>query len=133
MPRSPEAKARQAEYLKAYRQSYRTKRKRVNVTFTLAEYDALDDAARTMGETPTTFLHRLAVTALSGQPRLTKEDEARFDEFSRLIRGIANNLNQMARYSHATRGMLDEREIGYQLRYLEESVRKFLENGGGDG
>lgn len=131
MPRSPEAKARQSEYLKAYRKDYRTKRKRVNVTFTLEEYDALDRAAKVMGETATTFLHRLAVTALSGRARLSKEDEERFEAFVHVVRGIANNLNQMARYSNSMRGMLDEREVGYQLQYLEETVRQFLERGEG--
>jgi hypothetical protein len=60
---------------------------------------------------------------------LAKEEEAKVDEFVRVVRGIANNLNQMARYSNAMRGMLDEREVGYQLLHMEEVFRRFLTEG----
>lgn len=130
MPKSPDAKARQAEYLRSYRERYRTMRKRVNVTFTLEEYARLAEAAEAAGESETTFLHRVAVATLTDRPALSKADEERFGEFMRTVRGIGNNLNQMARYSNSMREMLDEREVGYQLQYLEETVRRFLSSGG---
>ena len=35
--------------------------------------------------------------------------------------------DQMARYSNTMRAMLDDREVGYQLRYMEDAFRAFLE------
>lgn len=130
MRKSPEAKAKQAEYLRAYRKTYRTQRKRVNVTFTLEEFAQLERSAQEAGETVTGFVHRMSVEALSGHRTLSKGDEERFSAFVRIIRGIANNLNQMARHSNTVRSVLDEREIGYQLEYLESATRELLARGG---
>jgi len=133
MPRSPEAKARQSEYLREYRKSYKGIRRRMTITLTNEEYERVCGEAKKHDEAPTSYLYRLAISALDNQPVLSHEAEEQARSFVHLIRGIANNLNQMARYSHTMRGMLDEREIGYQLQYMEEAYRKFLEGRGGKG
>lgn len=130
MPRTPEAKQRQAEYLRQYKKEHPPVGKRVNITLSESEYARLVEVASESGERPTTFLRNVALAALEGRRVLAKEEEAKVDEFVRVVRGIANNLNQMARYSNAMRGMLDEREVGYQLLYMEEVFRRFLANGG---
>lgn len=130
MPRTPEAKQRQAEYLRQYKKEHPPVGKRVNITLSESEYARLVEVASESGERPTTFLRNVALAALEGRRVLAKEEEAKVDEFVRVVRGIANNLNQMARYSHTMRGMLDEREVGYQLLYMEEVFRRFLMNGG---
>lgn len=132
MPKSPEAKSRQAEYLRAYKKTHPPVGKRVNVTLSEEEYRRIGEEARSRGETPTACVRRLALSALDHRPVLSREAEEQADAFVHVVRGIANNLNQMARYSHTMRSMLDDREIGYQLRYLEEAFRKFLDGGGGE-
>ncbi len=127
MPKSPEAKERQAEYLRLYKLTHATAGKRVNVTLSDDEFARLEQAARAYGETPTAYLRRLALAALDNRQALTREEEERMDGFVRTIRGIANNVNQMARYSNSVRAMIDERELGYMLQYIEETFRKFLE------
>ena len=130
MPRTPEAKQRQAEYLRQYKKEHPPVGKRVNITLSESEYARLVEVASESGERPTTFLRNVALAALEGRRVLAKEEEAKVDEFVRVVRGIANNLNQMARYSNSMRGMLDEREVGYQLLHMEEVFRRFLANGG---
>ena len=130
MPRTPEAKQRQAEYLRPDKKEHPPVGKRVNITLSESEYARLVEVASESGERPTTFLRNVALAALEGRRVLAKEEEAKVDEFVRVVRGIANNLNQMARYSNSMRGMLDEREVGYQLLHMEEVFRRFLANGG---
>jgi hypothetical protein len=130
MPRTPEAKQRQAEYLRQYKKEHPPVGKRVNITLSESEYARLVEVASESGERPTTFLRNVALAALEGRRVLAKEEEAKVDEFVRVVRGIANNLNQMARYSNTMRGMLDEREVGYQLLHMEEVFRRFLASGG---
>jgi hypothetical protein len=131
MAKSPEAKARQAEYIRLYKLGHQAVGKRVNVTLSDEEYQRLQDAAKEYGEAPTAHLRRLAFAALDSRRVVSGEEEERLAELVRVVRGIANNLNQMARYSHAVRGLLDEREVGYNLQYLEETFRRFFEGGGG--
>ena len=133
MPKSPEAKARQAEYLREYKKVHPPVGKRVNITLCEEEYQRVSEEARLRGETAALCVRRLTMFALDNRPRLSREDEDKADAFVHVVRGIANNLNQMARYSHTMRGMLDEREVGYQLQYLEDAFRKCLEGGGGKG
>jgi hypothetical protein len=133
MPKSPEAKARQAEYLREYRKSYKADHRRITITFTPEEYERIAQEAKAQNQPVATYLHDLTLSALDHIPILSLEDEEKARTFVHLIRGIANNLNQMARYSHTMRGTLDEREIGYQLQYMEEAYRKFLEGRGGKG
>ena len=69
----------------------------------------------------------MALSVLENRPIISLEAEERATDFVRTIRGIANNLNQMARYSNTIRAMLDDREVGYQLRYMEDAFHTFLE------
>lgn len=133
MPKSPEAKQRQAEYIRQYKREHPPVGKRVNITLSEGEYEKLVEIASESGERPTTYLRNVAVAALDGRRVLAKKEEERADEFVRVIRGIANNLNQMARYSNTVRAMLDEREVGYQLRYMEAAFREFLSGREGEG
>lgn len=127
MPKSPEVLARNAEYIRQYRKTHPTVGKRVSVTFSEEEYTILQRDAKAHKETIAGHLRRLALSALEHRPVISLEAEERANDFVRTIRGIANNLNQMARYSNTMRAMLDDREVGYQLRYMEDAFRAFLE------
>jgi hypothetical protein len=127
--KSTEAKARKAEYLREYKRTHTPVGKTVKSTFSDEEYKRLATYAKTCGETAAKSARRLALSALDNRPSLSKADEDKVDAFVHVVRGIANNLNQMARYSNTMRAMLNEREVGYQLQYLEEVFRKFLEGG----
>ncbi|MBO6792087.1 MAG: hypothetical protein JJ894_16290 [Dinoroseobacter sp.] len=47
-----------------------------------------------------TYLKRTAFSALESRPELPAEIAAQLADLDRVLRTIANNVNQMARYSH---------------------------------
>ena len=47
-------------------------------------------------------------------------------DLSRQVRGIANNVNQMARRSHMMAHVLDEVEVFYKLKELEDDYRQAI-------
>ena len=47
-----------------------------------------------------TYLKRTAFAALESRPELPNELAAQLADLDRVLRTIANNVNQMARYSH---------------------------------
>ena len=51
---------------------------------------------------------------------------ARLDELLAVMRGIGNNLNQLARHSNEMRYFLDTEEVRLQIRRLEEEIRDFV-------
>ena len=42
------------------------------------------------------------------------------------MRGIGNNINQLARYSNEMRYFLDTNEVRLQLKRMDEEVRRFV-------
>ena len=88
------------DYQRDYRQSYKDHAKRVNLTFSLPEYRSLVGRATDAGTPTATYLKRLALAAHEDRPELPAEIADQLADLDRVIRTIANNVNQMARYSH---------------------------------
>ena len=44
------------------------------------------------------------------------------------MRGVGNNLNQLARHSNEMRYFLDTAEVRLQIRRMDEEVRRFVES-----
>jgi hypothetical protein len=89
-----------SDYQRAYRQSYKDHAKRVNLTFSLPEYRGIVRSAKQAGTPAATYLKRLALAAHEERPQLPAEMSQQLADLDRVIRTIANNVNQMARYSH---------------------------------
>ena len=52
--------------------------------------------------------------------------ESRLDDLVAIMRGIGNNLNQLARHSNEMKYFLDTKEVALQLRRLEEEITRFV-------
>lgn len=89
-----------SDYLRNYRQTYKNHVKRVNLTLSLPEYRRVTKLSSRDGIPTTTLLKKAALAALEGRAELPAEIMQQLDDLDRVIRGIANNVNQMARYSH---------------------------------
>lgn len=95
-------------YMQALRRSQRAQgRRRVSATFSAMEYGRLCAAAAAFNERPTAHLKRSAMAHLDNRVEVPPALEARLDALLAVVRGIGNNLNQMARYSHELRAFLD--------------------------
>ena len=51
----------------------------------------------------------------------------RADALLSVLRGVGNNLNQLARYSNEMRYFLDSEEVRLQVKRLTEEVQAFIE------
>lgn len=100
-----------ADYQKAYRKTYRAQAKRVGLTFDLAEFGRFERQAAKAGKPVAAFVKDMAKQGLAGQGELSAEAQERLAELDRVVRGIATNVNQMARHSNRLNRVLDEQEV----------------------
>ena len=118
----------QSDYQRAYRQKYKDQARRVNLTFALSEISAFERGAAASGQPLAQFVKGLAMQGLDKQAApLASGIEERLDNLDRLVRNIANNVNQMARHSNRLEQVLDEQEVLLHLRLLEQELRKAIQ------
>ncbi len=113
-----------SEYLREYRQNYKAHAKRVNLTFGLSEYRVIAHAAKAEGIPLAAFLKRLALQSLEGVGAEAPAELAeQLADLERVIRTIANNVNQMARHSNRIAHVLDEQEVFLHIAALQDELR----------
>lgn len=112
------------EYLKEYRQDY--KNHRISVTLTPQEFARLNALARKQKKKPTSFLKELAFSALDDKAILSDELAQELQVFNRLIRNVANNVNQLARASNAFDAHIRPQDVLSELQRLDFLVREFI-------
>lgn len=113
-----------SEYQKQYRQEYKDHAKRVNLTFTLPEYRSLARAASASGLPVASYVKRLALqTQHNGSPEAPEALAEQLAELDRVIRTIANNVNQMARHSNRIAHVLDEQEVFLHIHALQGELK----------
>jgi hypothetical protein len=112
-------------YQQTYRQKYKAQAKRVNLTFDVAEHRALARAAKTTGEPVAAYVKRMALAAHHGTAEASVPEQVleELGDLSRVIRTIANNVNQMARHSNRMGQVLDEQEVFLHIQRLETELR----------
>ena len=114
-----------SEYLRAYRQTYREHAKRVNLTFDVSEHRALSRAAKAEGIPLAALVKRLALQSLPGtQADALGALAQELAELDRVIRTIANNVNQMARHSNRIAHVLDEQEVFLHIAALQDELKR---------
>jgi len=114
------------EYMKKYRQKNKDITKRVNVTLTNKEYSELKKSAEKFGITPTKMLKNLAFEHLDNQNKYPFEVQKSLKELVHILRGVGNNINQIARYTNTAKRVWDEEKALKHLVFLEEQVQAFL-------
>jgi len=117
-----------SEYLKAYRQLYKTRHKRVTVVYTVDEFKKIDADSKA-AKIPVTSLVRarsLEAEPIRAPSPVSENGESAEKQIIFLLRNIANNINQMAYHSNRLRMVLDENEPLLALQQLEDEVRAFL-------
>lgn len=116
------------EYQKAYQQNYHytEKRKRVSVSLSPQEYKQLAYLAGQRKQKPTRTATDVIHAFLDQDPLLSKPLETELQEIKRLIRNVANNVNQVAHRSNYLQVMVDEHELLSQIQRLETIVNDFV-------
>lgn len=109
--------------------------RRVNVTLSPTEYARLKEQADIHQERVTTHLKRCAFSYIDSSYLLPPDIADRLDSLLGIMRGIGNNLNQLARHSNEMRYFLDTESVRLQLKRMDEEVRRFVAEpaSGGEG
>ena len=115
-------------YQRNYQKEYQARTKRVNLLLSASEFLELERGAGRKGEAVATYAERCALDAhRSKQSAFLPEPVLeRLTELDRVMRTMANNVNQMARHSHRIAHVLDETEPFLYLRRLEDELRSAL-------
>ncbi len=122
-----------SEYQKNYRQEYKVHAKRVNLTFTLPEFRLISKSAKTSGLPVTAFVKRLAMQSFHQNREAPEEIADQLADLERVIRTIANNVNQMARRSNRIGQVLDEQEVFLHIRDLELELKDAISRAASQG
>ena len=100
--------------------------RRVSATLSPEEYQQLQASAASFNERVTTHLKRCALAHLETRYLVPPDIEERLDDLVAIMRGIGNNLNQLARHSNEMKYFLDTKEVQLQIRRLEEELTRFV-------
>ena len=116
-----------SQYQKQYRQTYKTRHKRVTVVYGADEHRRIEADAASAGVTIAALVRSRSLEEAPSNstpsPRGTGDvvKELRF-----LLRNMANNINQIAYHSNRLRMVLDENEPLLRLRELEDEIVSIL-------
>ncbi len=113
-----------SDYQRDYRQQYKDQAKRVNLTFSLSEHRSLARGAKQSGLPVAAYVKRLALAAHDGRAETPEDIAEQLAELERVIRTIANNVNQMARHSNRIAHVLDEQEVFLHIAQLQQELRR---------
>lgn len=117
-------------YQRDYRQQYKDHAKRVNLTFSLAEYRMIARSAKAAGIPVAAYVKRLAIEAHEGRSSMPEDIAEQLADLERVIRTIANNVNQMARHSNRIAHVLDEQEVFLQIHALQSELKAAIGRAG---
>lgn len=112
------------QYQKQYKEQYRQTHKSVNVTLTAEQYQRVLRAAKKHNSKPTTMLRELAFAQLNNTALYPSALLDLLNEHNRLVRSIANNLNQLA-HSANVFNEVDQKLVFEHLRQLHNQVDTF--------
>ena len=116
-----------SEYHKNYWQNYKKTHRQISLTLTRKEYDALTKRAEVHGNRTVGQQIKAEAEAYQNQKYLPSERlEIQLTELSRIWRGMANNLNQIAHHSNYYRELIKQEEAIALLQTLEKEARDFI-------
>ena len=117
------------EKRKKYLKEYQEKTKRVSITLSFSEFQLLEKESKKAGMKPTTFLKQNFLNSLENKKNISLDDKESLKEFVHVIRGIGNNINQMAKHSNIFYTVLNKKKVFKNLEELEKEVIKFTNKG----
>lgn len=112
------------DYHKAYRQQYKAQNKRISITVSNAEHEALSHMARQEHKKITTLVKDYTFASLGQRLAMPRHVQEELQQLSLLIRNIANNVNQIARHSNRVQELVadDEQSLLLHLQSLEAQI-----------
>lgn len=114
-------------YQKEYKKSYKQKNRIVTFPLSIAFHDELKKRAIYLDVKTNSYAKNIITTFLNNStPKiLTYEQKEFINEYIRISRGIANNINQIAHKTNITE-QIDINILINALRIYEEEFKKFI-------
>jgi tRNA A37 threonylcarbamoyltransferase TsaD len=115
-------------YFKKYKTEYLKEHKKVEVYLSLNEYEAFKKIAKErgygnkVGKVVKEFAKNYKENSYQYPPEL-KED---LSTLTFLLRNVANNINQMAHISNATKQVVDDYKLFEYLKQMEDSIKRYV-------
>lgn len=113
------------DYQREYREQYKTKYKYLSVGMPMDDYKRIERAAKKHKKKPTPFFRELAFSALDSHEVMPVTLIEQLNEHNRLIRNMANNLNQMAHKANIF-GEVDKDMVFDHLKQLDAQIKRFV-------
>lgn len=102
-----------------YEAEYMKNNKRVRITFSNSDYNIIEKIATKQGLTPASFIRYATISQAKNLYLFPKELEDEIKHAVRNMRGIGNNINQIAKYAN---------EQGYTSPASMEAIFNYLLN-----
>ena len=115
------------EYFRSYHAKNKDRFKRITLRLESSDYNSLEEAAKMRGRKLAPHLRSLVLHSHRNQVELPLEVEQNLKELDRLIRNVANNVNQIARYSNRFREVLDANEPLREIANLHTILTEKIE------
>ncbi len=116
---------KRSDYQRDYQKQYQARTKRVNLVLSASEHASVKKSAAASGEALATYVKRRTLEAHHGQLDASVPEELleQLADLDRVIRTIANNVNQMARHSNRIAHVLDEQEVFMNIHLLQAELK----------
>ncbi len=114
------------EYLKEYGKRRKETHKRVEVKLTQQQYNTFEKVAKKENISVNTLIRNMAMAYKDTRYFMPYELKESIDELNKLIRNIANNLNQMS-HSANIFGEVDQKKVFNHLIEMDKAVKNFIQ------
>lgn len=115
------------EYHRQYWKNYKKKTRQISLTVSVQEYKMWKDAAERQGRRSVGQQIKAEALAYREQEHLPELDTQNYlAELIRILRGIGNNINQIAHHSNAFGRVMKERDAIANLKKLEQVADGFI-------
>lgn len=116
-----------SDYQKTYREKYKDQAKRVNLTFSMAEFRSILRGANSSGIAVAAYAKRCALEAHHHKSASIPEEVLeQLEDLRRMVRIMGNNLNQMAKHSNRVGEVLDATEPFVYIQSLEAELKRTI-------
>ena len=110
-----------------YFENYDKNRKRINISFSKKEYEVLKKRAEKYNITPTEYIKKSYVSYHKNIYSVPRNLESLLKDLLTQIRGIANNINQVAYTFNSSKGLIFQRKkLDFNLLDLKNKIDDFI-------